>query len=75
VFAGELAAVDAELIRRGLLYDLRDEGSEPKFQKREASRARPQLDGHPIIAVILDALAAAAARRGFLRRSRLGQRP
>jgi uncharacterized protein len=34
VFATKLASVDAELIRRGLLYDLRDEGTVPHFRKR-----------------------------------------
>jgi len=33
VFAGELAAVDAELIRRGLVVDLRDPSAEPRFEK------------------------------------------
>lgn len=34
VFAGRLAAVDAELMRRGLLRDLRQEGGEPVFEKK-----------------------------------------
>ena len=34
-FTGLLAAVDAELIRRGLLFDLRDEATEPLFAKRD----------------------------------------
>ena len=34
VFAGALAAVDAELVRRGCLHDLRTPGSEPRFEKR-----------------------------------------
>ena len=34
VFAGALAAVDAELVKRGCLHDLRIPGSEPRFEKR-----------------------------------------
>jgi predicted glycosyltransferase len=35
VFVGRLAAVDAELIRRGLLFDLRDGSVEPRFAKKQ----------------------------------------
>jgi predicted glycosyltransferase len=75
VFAGELAAVDAELIRRGLLYDLRDSASEPEFEKRQEARARPLLEGHAIMEAILGALRSAAAGRGSRRPSRPAARP
>ena len=35
VFSGRLAAVDAELIRCGLLHDLRGQGSRPAFTKKD----------------------------------------
>lgn len=35
VFGGRLAAVDAELIRRGLLHDLRGQGTRPAFTKKD----------------------------------------
>ena len=35
VFSGRLAAVDAELMRRGLMYDLRDRDSSPSFAKKK----------------------------------------
>jgi predicted glycosyltransferase len=56
VFAGELAAVDTELIRRGLLYDLRNENAEPEFRKREASYSRPTLEGRAIMTTIVQTL-------------------
>lgn len=40
-FTGTLAAVDAELIRRGLLYDLRDPATEPAFAKRPRAAGSP----------------------------------
>jgi predicted glycosyltransferase len=39
VFRGALAAVDAELIRLGLLHDLRDPSVEPAFRKRTGGGA------------------------------------
>jgi predicted glycosyltransferase len=48
VFAGKLAAVDAELMRRGLLHDLRDAESVPVFQKKKTSE-RPPLHGSEAI--------------------------
>jgi Protein of unknown function (DUF354) len=74
VFAAELAAVDAELIRRGLLYDLRDEGSEPRFGRgRLPGRGRSWTDTRS------SRSSWTRSRRprpgGVLRRSRLGHRP
>jgi uncharacterized protein len=37
VFAGKLAAVDAELIRLGRMHDLRAEGVLPRFEKKPSS--------------------------------------
>lgn len=39
VFAGELAAVDAELIRLGRMHDLRSPGVFPRFEKKRPARA------------------------------------
>ncbi|MGH6884895.1 MAG: hypothetical protein ACREGK_02330, partial [Geminicoccales bacterium] len=36
VFGGRLAADDAELMRSGLMYDLRDRHSIPSFAKKKA---------------------------------------
>jgi uncharacterized protein len=76
VFAGELAAVDAELIRRGLLRDLRDDGSEPVFEKK-TSAARPRLRSDRILETVIRTLRETASpargrRRPFRRDPRLG---
>jgi predicted glycosyltransferase len=53
VFSGKLAAVDAELIRRGRLHDLRQPGTEPRFLKKPArSGALPASAAEPILAAI-----------------------
>ena len=36
VFAGRLAAVDAELVRLGRLHDLRAPGTQPRFEKKDS---------------------------------------
>jgi uncharacterized protein len=41
-FAGRLAAVDAELMRLGLLHDLRDPGVEPTLTKKDPELRLPQ---------------------------------
>lgn len=59
VFAGRLAAVDAELIRLGRMHDLRDPELLPRFEKgcpRGSATARSE----PIVGAILGAPAAAA---------------
>jgi predicted glycosyltransferase len=53
VFAGKLAAVDAELIRRGRLHDLRDESTLVSLCKRNGS-AQARQDGGA--AGIMDAI-------------------
>ncbi len=58
VFSGRLAAVDAELIRRGLLHDLRQPGVAPAFEKkRDGSRDVPVERREPILDAIASALA------------------
>jgi uncharacterized protein len=70
VFDGELAAVDAELIRRGLLQDLRDEDSEPVFEKK-GSAARPPLRADAILETVIRTLReTASSARGRRRRFR-----
>lgn len=58
MFAGHLAAVDAELIRRGLMHDLRADGVEPAFSKKRQSVAA--LDGGA--SVVLDRVLEAVDR-------------
>ena len=76
VFAAELAAVDAELIRRGLLQDLRDETRQPVFEKK-ATSARPDLRSDAILETVIRTLRelpapAQARRRRFRRQPRHG---
>lgn len=58
VFAGELGAVDAELIRQGRLHDLRSEG-DVRFQKKPvmgmANHVDPERILRPITATIAEA--------------------
>jgi uncharacterized protein len=75
VFAGELPAVDAELIRRGLLCDLRDESREPAFEKKKAD-ARPALRSDAILETIIRTLREVASPGRALRpRPRRDRRP
>ena len=63
VFAGKLAAVDAELIRQGRMYDLRDPGRSVEFVKKGPRvSANPQVRGQEILARILTILDAVARR-------------
>jgi predicted glycosyltransferase len=76
VFAGALAAVDAELIRRGLLQDLRNGGREPVFEKK-TSAARPRLRSDAILETVIRTLRETASpgpahRRRFRRPPRPG---
>lgn len=60
VFAGRLAAVDAALLEAGLLRDLREAGSEPRFAKKEAERpATSESRRDEISAAIIGAVTAA----------------
>jgi predicted glycosyltransferase len=75
VFAGKLAAVDAELIRRGLLQDLRDETREPVFEKK-ASAAPPSLRSDAILETVIRTLREVASPgRALRRRFRREPRP
>jgi uncharacterized protein len=74
VFAGKLAAVDSELLRQGLLFDLRDPTSEPAFEKKTARRRVPR-NAEAIMTVVLDALAATARAPDSRRRSARAARP
>jgi predicted glycosyltransferase len=59
VFAPRLAAVDAELIRRGLLRDLRDPSTNVAMEKKKPSAPRiPAERRRPILHAILTTLAA-----------------
>jgi predicted glycosyltransferase len=53
VFAGKLAAVDAELIRLGRMHDLRAQGVFPRFEKKPSSS---KTDGSPHAGETLDAI-------------------
>jgi predicted glycosyltransferase len=62
VFAGRLAAVDAELIRLGRLHDLRRPGNEPRFEKRtRRSEPVPADRAAPILEAVTAALADVSA--------------
>lgn len=65
-FTGVLAAVDAELIRRGLLFDLRDPASEPVFARREraAGSPIPEARRDAIVERIVEALVPDSATAG-----------
>ena len=57
VFAGRLAAVDAELIRVGRLCDLREPGRVPHFEKKPAGQSGVETErAEPILDAILRAL-------------------
>ena len=60
VFAGRLAGVDAELIRRGLLNDLRDPAARPRFEKKAGAGAAPPDRSAPILTAVLDTLSTAS---------------
>jgi predicted glycosyltransferase len=63
VFAGELGAVDAQLIRDGLMHDLRDPATRPRFEKKPDGRRRvPREHRDAILGVVTSALAAVAGR-------------
>jgi predicted glycosyltransferase len=57
VFAGRLAAVDAELIRSGRLVDLRAPASRVRFEKKATAR-ESDADANPILGAIKNALQA-----------------
>jgi predicted glycosyltransferase len=62
VFAGQLAAVDRELIDRGLLNDLRDAKASVRLEKKPPQTPRGRSAGaDAILSSIIEALDAAAA--------------
>ena len=76
VFAGSLAAVDAELIRRGHLGDLRDPESTVTFMKKSARRVAHEARPQPILDVVIGALRdAAEGAPGSRRRPRRARHP
>lgn len=69
VFAERMAAVDVELIRRGLMHDLRAADAKPSLTKKEAVPAgAPTRRAEAILSTVLDALAAATSRSGRVER-------
>ena len=57
VFAGPLAAVDAELIRLGRMHDLRSAGTRPALEKKAPGASPPgAVHGEEILRLILGAL-------------------
>jgi predicted glycosyltransferase len=54
VFAGELAAVDAQLIREGRLTDLRDSGLLPRFEKKDVLLEPQVKRGSGVLDVVVD---------------------
>jgi uncharacterized protein len=64
VFAGRLAAVDAELMRRGLLHDLRQEGADPVFVKKTPRDPASSADrAERILERVVETVGAVAAER------------
>jgi uncharacterized protein len=64
VFAGQLAAVDRELIRVGRLHDLREPGTEVRFVKTKgAGILEPPDSGPSIQDIVLHTIDAAALQR------------
>jgi predicted glycosyltransferase len=62
VFAGRLAGVDAELIRRGLLHDLRDGSVVADFVKKVPAAGDSEHRSEPILRAVVDTLEQVAAR-------------
>jgi uncharacterized protein len=62
VFAGKLAAVDAELMRLGRLHDLRDPGSHPRFVKKEPGATGRAGNSEEILAAVLRAIGSVGRR-------------
>jgi predicted glycosyltransferase len=56
VFAGKLAAVDAELIRQGRMYDLRDRSTAVDYAKKNTGEDAVVEAAEPILDAILEAI-------------------
>lgn len=64
MFAGKLAAVDAELISLGLMHDLRRPGSAPVYEKKpQRDKAIASSRSDAILETVVRAVAATAQRR------------
>jgi hypothetical protein len=63
VFAGRLAAVDAELMRQGRLHDLRLPGTRPRFERKAAGAATAVGNAEAILNAALVAIERAAQAR------------
>jgi hypothetical protein len=69
VFAGGLAAVDAELIRQGRMHDLREPGTEPRLEKKSGVVGGPHPErAEAIMRTVIETLEAVS-------RSGRGRRP
>lgn len=75
VFAGELAAVDAELIRQGRLHDLRSEATDVVFEKKANATRNDVVDPEPILEAITTAVREVSLEQGSRRRPRRRRRP
>jgi predicted glycosyltransferase len=53
VFAGKLAAADAQLIKAGRLNDLREANSTPRFEKKSLVQGSADASGSAILGVVL----------------------
>jgi hypothetical protein len=62
VFAGRLAAVDAELIRLGRLHDLREPGSRPRFEKKQPGSGLRADHAEAILAAALRGIGSVTRR-------------
>jgi len=63
VFAGRLAAVDTELIRLGLLYDVRTAGRVEFAKKQSYLRTTSRARADAIYGVVVEALTTATHHR------------
>jgi predicted glycosyltransferase len=61
VFAGQLGAADAQLIKTGRLNDLREANSTPRFDKKSATKGGTDASGSAILGVVLAVIEEAAS--------------
>jgi predicted glycosyltransferase len=60
VFAGRLAAVDAELVKAGRMNDLREAGSVLRFEKKRKTQAPNAVHAESILSTVVGTLTSAA---------------
>jgi predicted glycosyltransferase len=75
VFAGALAAVDAELIRQGRLHDLRREGAKVVFEKKADAGKQGRAEPERILQAITTAVREVSLERGSRRRPPRARHP